>query len=64
MPNPYISYKDLASWLLLMYNQSLRAVNDYFLAHTSGRSAVDFKSFCDSSSKYTSTLIIMVQHIL
>ena len=54
---PYISYKDLASWLRVMYDQAVNAVNNYFLAHTSGRSAVDFKSFCDSSSEYTDVFV-------
>jgi hypothetical protein len=46
---PYISYKDLASWLIEMYYQARRAVNSYFTTYTSGRSAVGFKSYCDSS---------------
>ena len=46
---PYISYKDLASWLGEMYDKALRAVNAYFIANSSGCSAVGFKSFCDSS---------------
>lgn len=46
---PYISYKDLSSWLIEMYYQARRAVNAYFNAHTSGRSAADFKAYCDSS---------------
>lgn len=50
---PYISYRDLASWLIEMYYQSRRAVNAYFASHASGRSAGGFKSFCDSSSTYS-----------
>ena len=47
---PYISYKDLSSWLIEMYYEGRRAVNAYFTSQTSGRSAVGFKSFCDSSA--------------
>lgn len=47
---PYISYKDLATWLVEMYYKARRAINAYFKSHTSGRSAVGFKSYCDSSS--------------
>ena len=54
---PYISYKDLASWLIEMYYQARRAVNDYFNSHTTSRSAVDFKSFCESSSTYSDVFV-------
>ena len=54
---PYISYKDLASWLIEMYYESRRAVNAYFTTHTSGRSATGFKSFCDSSSTYSDVFV-------
>lgn len=54
---PYISYKDLASWLIEMYYQSRRAINAYFVAKSSGRSAADFKSYCDSSSTYSDVFV-------
>lgn len=54
---PYISYKDLASWLIEMYYESRRAVNAYFTSHSSGRSAVDFKSYCESSSTYNDVFV-------
>lgn len=54
---PYISYKDLASWLTVMYLKSRSAVTGYFNAHTTGRSASGFKSFCDSSSSYSDVFV-------
>ena len=48
---------DLASWLHEMYYHAYKAVDDYFLARTSGRSALDFKSFCDASSEYTDVFV-------
>lgn len=54
---PYISYNDLASWLIEMYNEALRAVNTYFTSHTSGCSAVSFKSYCESSSTYSDVFV-------
>lgn len=54
---PYISYKDLASWLIEMYYDARRAVNAYFSANASGRSAVGFKSYCESSSSYSDIFI-------
>lgn len=47
---PYISYRDLASWLIEIYYQARRAVNAYFAAHTSNRSAAGFKAYCDASN--------------
>ena len=51
---PYVSYIDLASWLIEMYYEARRALNDYFTAFSdkSRRSAVGFKEFCASSSAY------------
>ena len=49
---PYISYVDLGFWLSLMYKHALDAVDVYFRGHTSGRSAVGFKDYCDSSTSY------------
>lgn len=54
---PYISYIDLAYWLRLMYNHLLDAVDAYFLSHTSGRSAVDFKEYCMASSAYSDVFV-------
>ena len=54
---PYISYKDLASWLIEMYYESRRAVNSYITTYTSGRSAAGFKSFCDTSSAYSDVFV-------
>ena len=54
---PYISYKDLASWLIEMYYESRRAVNAYITSHNSGRSAAGFKSYCDSSSSYSDVFV-------
>ena len=54
---PYISYKDLAAWLIEMYYESRRAINDYFTGHPSGRSAAGFKSYCDSSSSYSDVFV-------
>ena len=47
---PYISYVDLADWLNTMYTHALDAVNQYFVTHSGGRSAVGFKSWCSSNS--------------
>lgn len=49
---PYVSYVDLGYWLSLMYTHLLGAVDAYFRDHSSGRSAVGFKDFCDSSTAY------------
>ena len=54
---PFISYKDLANWLSEMYYQARRAVTSYIGTHASGRSAVDFKSFCDSSSSFRDVFV-------
>ena len=49
---PYISYTDIKNWLRLMSDHALAAVNAYFASHSSGRSAVGFKKFCEESSSY------------
>ena len=54
---PYISYVDLGYWLSLMYSHALDAVDAYFSGHTSGRSAVGFKDFCDSSTAYNDVFV-------
>lgn len=54
---PYISYVDLASWLIEMYYDSRAAVNGYITSHTTGRSSVGFKEFCESSSTYNDVFV-------
>lgn len=54
---PYVSYKDLASWLVEMYYESRRAINAYFSSQTSGRSAAGFRSYCASSSAYSDVFV-------
>ena len=54
---PYISYVDLSYWLRLMYAHAVNAVDNYFIANTSSRSAAGFKSFCDSSSLYSDVFV-------
>lgn len=49
---PYISYVDLGGWLQSMYSHALKAVDAYFSSTPNNRSAVGFKSFCDSSKDY------------
>ena len=56
---PYISYVDLFSWLLVMYNKALYAVDTYFGANPSpsSRSAAGFKAFTASSTNYSDVFI-------
>lgn len=55
---PYISYVDLASWLKEMYLHAVTAVSVYFKSiPKGGRSAVAFKSWCDSSSAYNDVFV-------
>lgn len=54
---PYISYVDIASWLLEMYYQARRAVNAYITNNKTDRSALGFKNFCDSSSSYSDVFV-------
>lgn len=54
---PYISYVDLASWLLEMYHQARRALNAYFKATPNDRSAIGFKTFCETSSSYSDVFV-------
>lgn len=54
---PYVSYVDLARWLLEIYTATCHAVNAYFTSQTSNRSAAGFKSFCDSSSSYSNVFV-------
>lgn len=56
---PYISYVDLGNWLESMYTHALSAVDSYILSEPSvgERSAVGFKSFCDSSQSYSDVFV-------
>ena len=54
---PYISYVDLSYWLRQMYDHAASAVDAYFKATSTNRSAVGFKSFCDSSSLYKDVFV-------
>lgn len=56
---PYISYVDLGNWLETMYNHALAAVDSYISSKPSvgERSAVGFKSFCDSSQSYSDVFV-------
>ena len=49
---PYISYRDLGDWLLLMVTHALNAVGLYFTAHpdVKERSASDFKDYLAKSA--------------
>ena len=56
---PYVSYVDLFSWLIYMYNDALDAVDSYFRANTSvaSRSASGFKSYTANSSNNSDVFI-------
>ena len=54
---PYVSYVDLGYWLNIMYKHAVDAVDSYFVAHSSDRSIVGFKEFCDSSSAYSDIFV-------
>lgn len=54
---PYVSYVDIAAWLTAMYEKARLALNDYFTANTSDRSAVAFKEYCDNSSSYSNVFV-------
>ena len=56
---PYISYVDLLSWLMEMYNDLLNAADSYFTSHPSveSRSAAGFKAFTATSSSYAAVFI-------
>ena len=53
---PYISYVDLFSWLLVMYNDALDAVDSYFRADTT-RSASGFQAYCADSSNNSDVFV-------
>ena len=50
---PYVSYVDIASWLLEMYAHARHAVSAYFSATAQSRTASGFKRFCATSSTYS-----------
>lgn len=52
---PYISYVDLGHWLNLMVMHALNACGSYFVSNpkVGSRSALGFKSYCDSSSDFS-----------
>lgn len=54
---PYVSYVDIASWLLEIYSKSLRAVNSYITTHTSHRSATGFKDYCAESAEFADVFV-------
>ena len=54
---PYISYVDLASWLQLMFEHSVSAINAYVSDHSDFGSITDFKSFCDSSTQFSDVFV-------
>ena len=54
---PYISYVDLASWLRLLSDHLLNAVDSYISSRPSGRSAAGFKSFCEGSSAFRDVFV-------
>lgn len=56
---PYISYIDLATWLDCMFKHALEAFESYVnkVQNYHARSAVGFKSWCDSSSTYNDVFV-------
>ena len=56
---PYISYVDLAIWLNIMYQHAVAAFQSYFVKFpkSADRSAVGFKSWCDSSSSFNDVFV-------
>lgn len=55
---PYISYVDLASWLNVMYEHSLGAVDGYFkIVSFEKATPVDFQGYCSRSSVYSDVFI-------
>lgn len=54
---PYISYVDIASWLIEMYYDLRAAVNAYIIAHANNRSAIGFKKYCEDSSTYSDVFV-------
>lgn len=54
---PYVSYVDLASWLQLMFEHSVSAINAYVTANPDFGSIVDFKDYCASSTQYSDVFV-------
>lgn len=54
---PFVSYVDLSSWLKLMFDHSVSAIDDYYKSHSDFGSITDFKRFCDSSTNYSDVFI-------
>ena len=56
---PYISYVDLASWLSIMYNHALTALDVYFkqVGDLSTISPLDFQNTCSVSSDYKDVFV-------
>lgn len=55
---PYISYVDLASWLLVMYNHALDALNRYLSnSGVDDASPLEFQNFCTSSPIYNDVFV-------
>ena len=53
---PYISYVDLFSWLIVMYNDALDAVDSYFRTNTK-RSASGFQAYYADSSNNSDVFV-------
>nr|DAR73509.1 MAG TPA: Major capsid protein [Microviridae sp.] len=54
---PYISYVDLASWLKVMYEHAMSAVDAYLKAHSADASAEGFAAYCKASSSYLDVFV-------
>jgi hypothetical protein len=56
---PFISYTDLASWLKIMYDHALSAIDSYFKAYPGAeqRSANKFAAYCVDSKDYSDVFI-------
>lgn len=56
---PYVSYVDLASWLLGIYKHAQAAIDAYFKSHPKegSRSAKGFADFCQTSKAYSSVFV-------
>lgn len=55
---PYISYVDLAKWLVSFYDASTSAVDAYMTSNgVQSRSASGFKVFCDSLSQFSTVFV-------
>ncbi|AXH77548.1 MAG: major capsid protein [Microviridae sp.] len=54
---PYISYVDIAEWLRKMYLHARKALGLYIESHSTGRSALGFKTYCETSALYKDVFI-------